>query len=49
VTLDGEELVVAPLKDGTVMELAGKTVRFHEALLKPTGKHTTLLDDSSTA
>ncbi len=42
VTLNGESLVVAPLEDGALMELGGKAVRFHEALLQPTGKHVVL-------
>ncbi|MCP4869609.1 MAG: FHA domain-containing protein [Proteobacteria bacterium] len=45
VSLNGESLVVAPLEDGALLEFGGKNVRFHEALLRPTGKHA-IIEDS---
>jgi pSer/pThr/pTyr-binding forkhead associated (FHA) protein len=44
VDLNGEPLLVAALKDGDVLELGGKSVKFHEALTKPTGSYA-VLDD----
>ena len=35
---NGEALIVAPLADGDLLSLGGKTVRFHEDLLRTTGK-----------